>query len=85
MPKGAFSAPTFDGDGNIIVGYQDGRLIVIDDQDENSWLSARDVGGPQLGAAFAAAPVVAPGMLIAAPCDGLHVWKFDSKNPPASM
>eukprot|EP00408_Alexandrium_pacificum_P062933 CAMPEP_0171169052 /NCGR_PEP_ID=MMETSP0790-20130122/8019_1 /TAXON_ID=2925 /ORGANISM="Alexandrium catenella, Strain OF101" /LENGTH=490 /DNA_ID=CAMNT_0011633895 /DNA_START=52 /DNA_END=1524 /DNA_ORIENTATION=- len=76
LPKAAISGPTISGDGSIYFGHMNGELMTISDANEDGWIEPTEISSFQTGAAFNAAPVIAPGMLLAAPCDGLHVWKF---------
>lgn len=76
LPKTALSGPTISGDGSIYLGHMNGELTTIHDANEDGWIEREEIGTFQTGAAFNAAPVITPGMLLAAPCDGLHVWKF---------
>eukprot|EP00408_Alexandrium_pacificum_P024955 CAMPEP_0171198338 /NCGR_PEP_ID=MMETSP0790-20130122/22883_1 /TAXON_ID=2925 /ORGANISM="Alexandrium catenella, Strain OF101" /LENGTH=484 /DNA_ID=CAMNT_0011663623 /DNA_START=67 /DNA_END=1522 /DNA_ORIENTATION=+ len=76
MPKTALSGPTISGDGSVYLGHMSGELMTINDENEDGWIESNEISTFQTGAAFNAAPVIAPGLLLAAPCDGLHVWKF---------
>lgn len=66
----AFGNVAIGGDGRVYVGFQSGKLYSVGGNDGNvealTW---------QTGAAFQGSPGIAPGMLVATPCNGMHVWR----------
>jgi len=85
QPRTAFSGPTIGGDGTLYLGYQNGDLVTIHDDNHDGYFTKRELSRYHMGTAFNAAPVVTPGMLVVATCDGLHVWKFSSESTPATV
>lgn len=76
QPMLALSEATIGGDGTVYLGHMDGSLYSFHDDDENAWYEPWEVGTYATSAGFASRPIVAPGLLLAAPCDGLRAWKF---------
>lgn len=73
-----WSSPTIDATGTVYVGNQDGILVGLRDVNGDG-----EVSGPEEVHLFdtvgtfagASSPAIAPGMLAAANCDTLWVWK----------
>jgi outer membrane protein assembly factor BamB len=77
--KQAFSNPAIGGDGTVYVGSGNGFLYGIQDRDGDGFVDATagssDVFSYESEGAFLASPSIAPGILAAAPCNGLLVFK----------
>lgn len=69
------ASPVLAGDGTAYVGFQDGRLYAIKDKDGNGLIEGTEVSSFDAGNAFQGSPGIAPGMLVASPCNGLHVFR----------
>jgi outer membrane protein assembly factor BamB len=72
----AFSNAAIGGDGTVYFGFQNGNFYSLRDSDENGKISESEVSHWQTGAAFQGSPGIAPGMLVATPCNGMHVWRI---------
>mmetsp|Transcript_135945 Transcript_135945/g.422339 ORF Transcript_135945/g.422339 Transcript_135945/m.422339 type:complete len:453 (+) Transcript_135945:59-1417(+) len=70
----AFSNPAIGGDGTVYIGFEDGHLYAMRDADGDGRLSASEVSSHNFGNAFQGSPGIAPGMLVATPCNGMHVF-----------
>jgi len=66
--RGTLATPTIGSDGSIYLASQSGDMVVLQDGEVHTY---------NIGAAYSAPPVIVPGMLIATPCEGPHVWKLD--------
>lgn len=71
----SFSNPAIGGDGTVYIGFEDGRLYAIRDADGNGKISDSEVSSYDFGNAFQGSPGIAPDMLVATPCNGMHVYK----------
>lgn len=72
----AFSNVAIGGDGTVYVGFQNGNIYGVMDQDGDGAISDGEVSTWQAGAAFQGSPGIADGMLVATSCDGMHVFRF---------
>jgi len=83
---GAFSDPIIAGDGTVYVGHRSGWLYAVRDKDGDSRINTTftedyseaghnfEVSTFYTEGSFHATPGIAPGMLVAANCRGLHVF-----------
>jgi outer membrane protein assembly factor BamB len=72
----AFSNPTIAGDGTVYVGSGNGLLYAIRDHDGDGFVNVTsEVTSYRIGKAFGSSPCIAPGILIAAPCNGILAFK----------
>lgn len=74
----AVGTPAIGGDGTVYAGYQSGRIYAIHDSNGDNEVQEEldEVSSYPTGAAFQGSPGIASGMLVAAPCDGVHVFKW---------
>jgi len=70
----AFSNPSIGGDGTVYIGYLNGHLYAMRDADGDGKLSAAEVSAHDFGNAFQGSAGIAPGLLVATPCNGMHVF-----------
>jgi outer membrane protein assembly factor BamB len=70
----AFGNAAIGGDGSAYIGHASGFLYSVKDSDGDGELSPSEVATWQTGAAFQGSPGIAPDMLVATPCNGMHVW-----------
>lgn len=72
----SFSNPAIGGDGTAYIGFMDGSLIALRETGELEADGTQAVGVSSFDAeaAFQGSPGIAPGMLVATPCNGVHVW-----------
>jgi outer membrane protein assembly factor BamB len=71
----AFSNAAIGGDGTVYFGFQNGNFYALKDSNEDGTVSESEVSTWQTGAAFQGSPGIAPGMVVATPCNGMHVWR----------
>lgn len=71
----AFSNPAIGGDGTVYVGSGSGKLYAIRDHNGDGFVSTDEVNTFSVGSTIGASPGIAPGLLVAAPCHGLLVFK----------
>lgn len=71
----AFSNPAIGGDGTVYVGSGSGKLYAIRDHNGDGFVSTDEVNVFSVGSTIGASPGIAPGLLVAAPCNGLLVFK----------
>ncbi|CAJ1428458.1 unnamed protein product [Effrenium voratum] len=77
LPNG-WSAPSISGDGTVYVGNEEGPLFALRDLDgDGRVFGENEVSSYDTLAAFSgsSSPAIAPGMLAAASCDSLFVFK----------
>lgn len=74
MPD-SFGNAAIGGDGTVFVGFQSGHFIGLKDKDVNGQIDEEEVASFDTGRCFQGTPAIAPGMLAATPCNGLHVFK----------
>jgi len=73
----AFSNPAIGGDGTVYLGSGNGMLYAIRDHDGDGFVNeTKEVSSYSAGHAFIASPAIAPGLLVAAPCNGMVVFKL---------
>jgi len=70
----AFSNPSIGGDGSVYIGFEDGRLYAMRDADGDGRVGEGEVSSYDFKNAFQGSPGLAPGMLVATPCNGMHVF-----------
>jgi outer membrane protein assembly factor BamB len=71
----AFSNAAIGADGTVYFGFQNGNFYALRDDDGDGSISDSEVSTWFTGAAFQGSPGLAPGMVVATPCDGMHVWR----------
>jgi len=65
-----------DADGTSFLGFADGRLFAVRDEDGDGKIASKEISEHDFGHAFQASQGLAPGTLAVAPCGGgLWVWK----------
>lgn len=77
MPDDA-SNPAIGADGTVYFGFEDGRVYALRDADGDGRLSTGEVSFFDDGNAYQGSPGIAPGLLVAVPCNGLHVFAASS-------
>merc|ERR1740123_618435 len=70
----SFGNPAIGGDGSVYVGFQSGHFYAIRDKDGNGQIEPAEASSFNFNNAFQGSPGIAPGMLVATPCNGMHVW-----------
>jgi len=77
-----FSNAAIGGDGTVYIGNQDGRVYAIQDKNGDGIIDRRlgsnEVSEYNAHAASQGSPAIAPGMLVVAPCNGMHVFNAAS-------
>mmetsp|Transcript_85276 Transcript_85276/g.276105 ORF Transcript_85276/g.276105 Transcript_85276/m.276105 type:complete len:467 (-) Transcript_85276:116-1516(-) len=71
----SFGNPALAADGTVYVGFESGLFYGIRDQDGNGRIEGDEVASFDTGNAFQGSPGIAPGLLVATPCNGLHVFR----------
>jgi outer membrane protein assembly factor BamB len=74
----SFGNPAIAGDGTVYVGGMSGVFYAISDRNGNSKIDDDEVSQFNFSNAFQGSPAIAPGLLIATPCNGMHVFKEKS-------
>jgi len=74
----SFGNPAISGDGTVFVGFQSGRFYGINDRNHDGNVNTSEVTSYNFSNAFQGSPGLAPGMLVATPCNGLHVFRAKS-------
>lgn len=72
----SWSNAAIGGDGSVYIGHMSGRIFAFHDADRDGVLSADkgEVTSYFGERCYQGSPGLAPGMLVATPCDGLHVF-----------
>mmetsp|Transcript_135941 Transcript_135941/g.422323 ORF Transcript_135941/g.422323 Transcript_135941/m.422323 type:complete len:450 (+) Transcript_135941:59-1408(+) len=70
----SFSNPAIGGDGTVYIGFLDGHLYAMRDADGDGKLSAGEVSAHDFGNALQGSAGIAPGLLVATPCNGMDVF-----------
>jgi len=71
----SFGNAAISGDGTVYVGFQSGHFYGINDLDNDGKISPEEASFYDTGRCFQGSPAIAPGMLVATPCNGMHVSK----------
>jgi len=73
----SWSNAAIGGDGTVYAGHMSGRIFAFRDIDGDGVLSKEkgEVSSYFGGRCYQGSPGLAPGMLVATPCDGVHVFK----------
>jgi len=71
----SFGNPALAADGTVYVGFESGHLYGIRDKDGNGRIEGDEVSSFDTGNAFQGSPAIAPGLLVATPCNGLYVFR----------
>jgi len=74
----SFGGPALSGDGTVFVGFQSGRFYGINDRNHDGNVNTSEVTSYNFSNAFQGSPGLAPGMLVATPCSGMHVFRAKS-------
>mmetsp|Transcript_36859 Transcript_36859/g.95134 ORF Transcript_36859/g.95134 Transcript_36859/m.95134 type:complete len:204 (+) Transcript_36859:2-613(+) len=69
-----FGNPAIAGDGTVYIGYMDGSFIAIRDGDADGKIGGNETSKFATGNAFQGSPAIGPGLLVATPCNGMHVF-----------
>lgn len=65
-----------DGDGTAFLGFADGRLFAVRDENGDGRIGGQEISEHDFGHAFQASQGLAPGILAVVPCGGgLWVWR----------
>lgn len=70
----SFSNAAIGGDGTVYVGAMDGKLYALRDSNGDGSLLPSEIQTLEFGNGFQGSPAIAPGLLVVAPCNGLHVF-----------
>jgi len=74
----AWSNGAIDARGTYFVGHMSGNIFALRDIDGDGTLNMDEASGEVTsyygGRCYQGSPAIAPGMLVAAPCDGMHVF-----------
>lgn len=81
----SFSNPTISGDGMVLTTFMNGKLFSIQDQNKDGTIQASEVTGFDMGAAAQGPASFAPFMMVAAACDGIHVFKPNPDMPKRNV
>lgn len=73
----AWSGAAIGGDGAVYLGHMSGRIFALRDRDGDGALRAEqgEVTEYAGGRCYQGAPGLAPGLLVATPCDGMQVFR----------
>jgi len=71
----SFGNPALSGDGTVYVGFESGTFYGINDRNNDGKIDDSEVDTYDTHNAFQGSPAIAPGMVVATPCNGLHVFK----------
>lgn len=71
----SFGNPALSGDGTVYVGFESGTFYGINDRNGDGKIDESEVDSYDTHNSFQGSPAIAPGMLVATPCNGLHVFK----------
>jgi len=69
-----FSNPAIAGDGTVYIGYMDGSFNAIRDDDADGEISGDETSVLATGNSFQGSPAIGPDLLVATPCNGMHVF-----------
>jgi len=77
----SFGNPAIGGDGTVYIGFENGKLYAIRDGDGDGQINERqgEASSYSTGNAFQGSPAIAPGMLVATPCNAMHVFRSGEK------
>eukprot|EP00440_Ansanella_granifera_P059287 gb/GFBE01064264.1/.p1 GENE.gb/GFBE01064264.1/~~gb/GFBE01064264.1/.p1 ORF type:complete len:486 (+),score=89.14 gb/GFBE01064264.1/:1-1458(+) len=70
----SFSNAAIGGDGTAYIGFQSGAFFAIRDKDGDGKISEGEMSTYNFHNSFQGSPGIAPGMLVATPCNGMHVF-----------
>merc|ERR1711920_315941 len=73
----AYSSPSVDGDGVVLIGHMSGKFFGVKDWNNDGGISRDEVSTFDAEAAFLhSGPAFAPGIFAFTTCDSLWVWRY---------
>mmetsp|Transcript_115330 Transcript_115330/g.337165 ORF Transcript_115330/g.337165 Transcript_115330/m.337165 type:complete len:466 (-) Transcript_115330:49-1446(-) len=70
----AFGNPALSADGTAYIGFASGRFYGVNDWNHDGHIDESELTSWDTGNAFQGSPGLAPGMVVATPCNGMHVF-----------
>merc|ERR1711933_248702 len=67
--------PAMGGDGTVYVGFESGAFYGINDANNDGRIDGSEAHKYDTHNASQGSPAIAPGMVVATPCNGMHFFK----------
>jgi len=74
----SFGNPAISGDGTVFVGFESGAFYAVNDRNHDGRISDSEVSVYDTKNSFQGSPGLAPGLVVATPCNGMHVFRTTS-------